>query len=57
MHSIVSYKQWGAHAVAKRVEMFVENSSVYSKLQPSEIALEHILTQSDDSSSKKRQAI
>jgi hypothetical protein len=56
MHSVQSYKKWGALAVAKRVETFIANRyrEDYKQLGLNEDALSYIFA-SSEGASKKRQ--
>ena len=56
LHSIQSYKTWGATAVAKRVETFITNKYGTFCLQqiPNSVMLERIMSLSIRDSSKKR---
>ena len=56
LHSIQSYKTWGATAVAKRVETFITNKyeSFCLQQKPNSVMLERIMSLSSGDSSKKR---
>ena len=57
LHSIWSYKTWGALAVAKRVETFIESKfgSVVMQVVPSQDTFDCLFESSgEDASSKKR---
>ena len=56
LHSIQSYKTWGATAVAKRVETFITNKyeSFCLQQKPNSVMLERIMSLSSGDSAKKR---
>ena len=58
LHSIWSYKTWGALAVAKRVETFIVGkfSSVIMQVVPSQDTFDCLFESSGEDASKKRQA-
>ena len=58
LHSIWSYKTWGALAVAKRVETFIVGKfgSVVMQMVPSQDTFDCLFESSGDDASKKRQA-
>jgi hypothetical protein len=60
LHSVQSYKTWGALAVAKRVETYIANKYGLDSVQrkPNSIVLESVFTAcNEDPSSKKRQIV
>jgi hypothetical protein len=58
LHSIWSYKTWGALAVAKRVETFIESKFglVVMQVVPSQDTFDCLFESSEEDASKKRQA-
>ena len=56
LHSIWSYKTWGALAVAKRVETFIvgKYGSVVMQVVPSQDTFDRLFESSEDNSTKKR---
>ena len=59
LHSIWSYKKWGALAVARRVETFIVSKygSVVMQLVPSHDTFDCLFESTEDASNKKRQVI
>jgi hypothetical protein len=57
LHSIWSYKKWGALAVAERVENFIVGNygSVVMQVVPSQDTFDCLFESIEDSSNKKRQ--
>ena len=58
MHSVLCYKQWGALAVAKRVEAFIVSDlgSVVMQGLPNQDMFDFLFEPVDENASKKRQA-
>ena len=59
LHSIWSYKKWGALAVAKRVETYIVSKfgSVVMQVVPSQDKFDCLFESNEEAASKKRQLI